>query len=225
MSTSQTPKSILIIGATSGCGLQFLRHLAGHKSKPAVHVFCRNPSKLAESDKALCASIVTGDARKSQDIEQAMTKTRAELVVLATGSGNNLGKTDIRQATGEALVTVLKKQEYSSVKVVLLSSNGAGDSKIIVGFGMGKFVSYILRNVLADHTKQEAAFSTLSDRTLMVRPVSLTDNKAGKTVVEFGNEEKAPTMHIDRGDVAAYVTQKVLDEKFCARCVNICSAK
>jgi hypothetical protein len=209
-------------------GLQCIRHLAGEPSIQSIHALARAPSKLSASDKALCKTVHTGDALVAHDVEQALAVTKANYVLLATGNGANLGKTDTRQMTGKILATVLCKPAFEHVKVIVISSNGAGGSVIKVGMGIGMLVSTHLRHVLRDHTLQEQEFSTLMDRTLIVRPTSLSDGKAGKVLVEFGDKDKGPTINADRADVAQWITQEISkggSAAFRNRKVNLTSAK
>lgn len=221
-------KSVLIIGATGALGLQLLRHLA---SEPSVTVsaLARNPSKFSDSDKRLCNTITTGNARNAQDIEKALVESKANYVILATGNGEDTSKSDTREKTGEALAAVVSKPNFSNVKVVIMSSHGAAETKIIVGFGIGMMISHHLRHVLADHTNQEAFFAggSLAQRTLIVRPTALTDNKGGQTLVEFNGLKKGPSISADRSDVAAWVTEEIMKSpaSFKGRKVCLTNAK
>jgi NAD(P)-dependent dehydrogenase (short-subunit alcohol dehydrogenase family) len=221
-------KSVLIIGATGGLGLQCVRHLADEPSISSIHAFCRTPSKLSPSDKALCKTVHKGDALRVQDVEQVLAVTKANYVLLATGNGADLRKTNTRQMTGNVLATVLHKPAFEHVKIIVCSSNGAGGSVIKVGMGIGMLVSHHLRHVLADHTLQEMEFSNLMDRTLIVRPTSLMDNKSGKALVEFGDKVKGPTINADRADVALWITKEIAKggpSAFRNRKVNLTSAQ
>lgn len=222
-------KSVLIIGATGALGLQCLRHLAKEPSIAAVHALCRNPSKLSDSDTRLCQSITTGDAKNKQDVEKALLDSQATHVILVTGNGANVGKTDTRETTGRALSTVLSSNPaLAHVRAVLVSSHGAGNTKIQVGMGIGMMISYHLRHVLADHTRQEQAFfdhSSLMKRTLIVRPTALSDDKGGKSIVECQGNDKVPTISVDRSDVAAWITQEISKEDFSPRVVSITNSK
>lgn len=220
-------KSVLIIGATGALGLQFLRKFAEDPNITNVHVFCRSPSKLSDTDRRLCESIITGDARSASDIEKALIESKADYVVLATGNGADLRKTDTREKTGQALAQAMSKASLQHVKAVIISSHGAADTKIKVGMGIGMMISHHLRFVLADHTRQEGAFANLSKRTLIVRPTALSDNKGGHKIVEFDGTKKGPSINIDRSDVAAWVTKEVAKSPraFLGRKVCLTSAK
>jgi hypothetical protein len=218
--------SILVIGATGRMGLQVLRHLADHPSRPKVYAFCPTPSKLSTKDTGICASVIQGNALYYQDVDRAVAKSDADYVILITGTGHDPSNMDNNcQATGEILAKVMKQPQYDHVKAVIVSSNGAGGSKIIFGLGIGKLVALHLRKVLTDRTHQEKAFADLMDRTLIVRPTSLTDDKGGKVLVEFGDKEKGPSINTDRSDVAAWITKEVLGKEFApSRKVNLTSS-
>ena len=215
-------KSVLIIGATSGLGLQCLRHFAQEPNITYIHVFCRTPSKLSDTDKRLCESIIMGDARNAQAVEQAIVESQADYVVLATGNGMDLRKSDTRQVTGEALAQVMAKPAFQNVKAIVISSHGAAETKIKVGMGIGMIISHHIRHILADHTLQEAAFADLMKRTLIVRPTALTDEKGGKQLIEFDGIKKGPSINADRSDVAAWITQEVAKNTSIFRGRKVC---
>ena len=216
-------QSILLIGATGRSGYQILHQLLVNSTKPKVHVFCRDPTKLAPEYHKRCASVYQGDARSAKDIEHAIAASDADIVIVAIGNGDNLKKTDTRTANAQALATVMKQPGMEHVKAVVVSSTGAGPTEIIVGMGIGKLIEHHLRHILRDHDGQEAAFldSGLGDRTVIIRPTSLTDGKATGKIIEFGNKVKSPTIKIDRGDVAVYVVKEACGGSFRGKAVNI----
>jgi len=220
-------KSILIIGATGRTGLHCLRQLAEHSTRPSVHAFCRNADKLADEDKDLCASIVEGDARNSNDLRRALIATSANFVVVCVGGGDSVAKDDVREASARALVDVLRRSNFSHVQVLVVSSVGAGKSKITVGMGIGKLISFHLRHVLKDHTNQENTFASIMYRTTIVRPSALTDNEPTGKLVTFQDTEKPPTIKTDRYDLATWVTREICDEDMPlgGRVVNITGVK
>jgi putative NADH-flavin reductase len=209
MSTNHQ-QSVLIIGATGRTGLECIRQFASHQTKPAVHAFCRDAEKLNDQDKALCTSIIQGDARSPKDLKRALAETNADIVVLSIGNGDSVKKTYIRTASAHAMVQVLKMPQYKHVHIVVVSSTGAGKSRIIVGGGLGQLISYRLRYILADHTSQEHAFAySLRNRTTVVRATSLTNNKATGKLAYFEDGERSPTIKTDRADLASWIVEEV----------------
>jgi uncharacterized protein YbjT (DUF2867 family) len=207
-STSQ--KSVLVIGASGGTGREIMKQLYTHPAQPRVHAFCRDPKKL--NDLTTVHSIVKGNARDANDLKRAMQETKANVVIISIGNGESTAKTDVRTASARALAHVLKQAEFRNVRIVVVSSQGAGNSEIKVGLGIGALISFHLRRVLADHTGQEETFTTapdLQNRTLIVRATALTDGQPAVKVVEFGDKVKSPSIKTDRSDLAHYVVGKV----------------
>lgn len=215
LTPTMSAPSILVIGSTGRLGLQLIKNAASHPSKPAVHAFARTPSKLPSDEEALCASVIQGDARKSPDIRDALAASGAGVVVITVGIPNSTKPDDVREATARALMDVVQPgSEYAHVKVVVVSSTGAGGTKIEVGMGLGMIISFVLRHVMLDHDNQEKEFKTRmgeekNDRLLIVRPTALTDGKEMGDLCVFTPSERAPTSKVDRADVASWIINSV----------------
>jgi hypothetical protein len=121
------------------------------------------------------------------DLELAFQITKADLVVVSIGNGENVKKSNIRTESAKALVQVLVGQRvYRHVHVLVVSRIGAGSS--------GGLNDFHLRHVLEDHSGQEEVFlSYMKDRTLVVRPTALAENKSIGKVVTFDSTDKFPT--------------------------------
>lgn len=206
------PKNILVLGSTGRTGINLIQQLAklNDTNKPKIFAFCRDPSRMEKETKLLCDSVLKGNATSPSDLESALEDSGADCVFVAIGNGQNLSNSgnSIRTENAKALVQVLRKPQYSHVKVMIISSNGAGGSKILVGFGIGQLIAFHLRHVLRDHDGQEAIFlSSLQDRTLIVRPTALTEFDSTGKLVTFGDTEKPPTIATDRLDLANWVVK------------------
>lgn len=208
-------RSILIIGASGNLGLALIHSTAEHLSKPSVHAFVRTSSRIPPKEAALCATIQHGDALSQHDIKRALEVTHADTVIIAIGVRNSTAKSNLRENSARALIEVIRPgSPFEHIRVVCISSLGAGGSRILLGFGIGKLIRFNLRHVLRDHDMQEEVLirgmgSKNANRLLIIRPTSLTDGNPGRKVVRFGSEEKAPSFKIDREDVAAYIAEQV----------------
>ena len=208
-----------------------MKELSKHPADPRVHAFCRNPDKLNEGNNShrTYHSVIKGNARDPNDLSDALTKTITNIVIVAVGNGDSVKKSDIRTVSAQALCQVLQENpEFDHVHVVVVSSTGAGGSKIKVGLGMGKFIEHHLRHVLHDHNGQEAAFEGIKDRTLIVRPTALKDEKTSSRIIEFGDKAKSPTIHTDRTDVARYLVATIYSQQNClfgGKSVNITGSR
>jgi nucleoside-diphosphate-sugar epimerase len=225
MSPYYNEKSVLLIGATGKTGLAILEQLTKHPSKPSVHVLCRDATKLAQNYQDQCASILKGNARNASDIEMALVQTQADWVIVCVGNGESVAKNDIRTANANATVRVLKQPQFQHVRALVVSSIGAGSSRVIVGMGIGKLISYHLKHVLADHTGQEAAFSQIQKRATIVRATSLTDGQPTGKLAYFEDKSKCPSIKTDRADLAEWVAEEVCGNNNKSRVVNVTSVK
>jgi len=221
-------QSILLVGATGRTGIACISKFASlpKASRPTIHAFCRNKNKLSPQNSALCDSIIEGDAREPDDLERALIASKADVVILMVGNGDDVSKSDIRTTNAKSLVHVLQsKPQYHHVRVIAISSTGAGGSKINVGMGIGTFIEYFLRHVLEDHNGQELALENIHDRTTVVRPTALTDNASTGNLVEFDDTAKSPTTKTDRADLASWIVDESLLGKHNGKFVNITGVK
>jgi len=206
-------KSVLIIGASGRTGNQIIQALSDTGKGVNITAFCRDPTKLDANVQSLCTQVVKGNARSEQDLQHALEVSRADIVVVSIGNGDNTGKTDIRTSSAKALTKVLSQPAFQHVQAVVISSIGAGESHIKVGMGIGKMIEFQLRHVLHDHNGQEEAFTkTMKGRTMIFRPTGLKEGKATGKVVMFGSNEKSQTIETDRKDLAEYVAKQMLEE-------------
>lgn len=222
---------VLVFGASGQTGLHVIRSCGKHSEKPAVHAFVRSPEKLSKSDRCLCSSIQVGDARNAEDVSAALRATKADVVVLAIG-GSSLQReaNNVREEAGRALMEVLRSDEFSDVRVIAVSSIGAGDTTIRIGFGMGYLLSRQLRYALEDHSRQEEllkkGFADLGrdQHLLIVRPTGLTQDKpCGKTFTS--ESDQLPTSMIDRADLAEWIVCRACDKSQFGKCINITEEK
>lgn len=201
---------ILIIGATGKTGLEVAHQLSEHPSKPSIHALCRDIEKLEKATNVKFDTISKGDATKVDDIRAALLKSEANWIVVCVGQGMNLSKDNhIRTENAEATVEVLQQPEFEKVRVLVVSSCGAGKSRIIVGCGIGMMISYHLRHVLKDHTGQENAFQKIANRTTIVKATNLTVKQPVGSLVTFGDDEKCPSSKTDIADLAAWIVNEI----------------
>jgi putative NADH-flavin reductase len=226
-------KAVLIIGASGRTGNHIIQQVSQKDTnKPKIFAFCRDPSKLDSDIIEKCAGIIQGDARKQDDLERAVTESKADLVVVSIGNGDSVKKSDIRTASAQALVNVLSKPNHRNIQALVISSTGAGGSRIIVGFGIGRMIEFHLRHVFKDHSGQEKTFlSSMKDRTLIVRPTALKENESTGKMLLFGDKAKSPTIATDRKDLAEWLVNEAICpeegafDRFGTKPVNITCVK
>jgi len=189
-----------------------MQQLFRHPERPDVWAFCRNTDKIDNATKNLCQGQIQGDAREFADVERALRKSNADLVVVAVGNDSIFQKTDVRTTSAQALVMVLEKPAYQHVHVVVISSIGAGKSPIHAGMGRGMLMKVLRHRPLKDHGGQEETFlSNIKQRTMIVRPTWLAEDARTGRVLELDvNHTKLPTRMTDRTDLAHWLVQEAL---------------
>ena len=228
---AQQPQSVLVLGANGRTGLEVIRTAANLPTKPAVHAFLRTPSKLPQQDRDLCAALHQGDATVQEDLQRAIDASKPQAIIVALGV-SSLGKTTVLADSARALLEVIKPgSPHENVRVAVVSSNGAADTKMKFGAGLGAIMHLVIKNILRDHTNQENilrdGFGTAqANRLLIVRPTALKTGKPTGKVATFTKDEWPPTARIDRADVAQYIWEQLMgDGPSFGSAVSITTAK
>lgn len=219
---SASTLNVLILGSTGRTGRALIRALSTHSTTPSIHAFARTPSKLSSSDRSLCTSVQRGDATNISDLRAALSVTKANLVLVSLGVPNSTTKSTVRGDSAEALLSVLQEKDFAHVRVVVVSVVGAGGTDVNVGWGIGTMVTWMLKDVLPDHDRQEQVLGQLGNRVMIVRPMGLGEGKGvggSKNVVEF--EGKAPGLMIQRADLADWIVDTIVEGKRWGKKVNV----
>jgi len=212
--------SILIIGGSGRTGIACLRRLSIHKSKPEVHVFCQDGSKLSKEDKNISQSVIEGDAENENDLRNALKTSRAKTIIVCIGNGDSLAKTEIRSASACALVQVLRKRKFRDVRALVVSRTKNNNP----------LQTHKMRNILEDHIGQEDAFMMISDRVTVVRPTMLKDKRPTGSirVLSWENEKSIipPSNQTPRADLASWIVEEICcDIPIGGKVVNITGSR
>ena len=142
---------IAVIGSTSGTGLQVVE--AALERGDVVSAFARTPSKLGDLEPRV--EVHQGDVLSSADALDACVRG-ADGVVVSLSSGT-LGKQTIREEGTRRVIESMQRE--GATRLVIVSSLGAGDSATLDLLGVAglTFVKTVIRQPVADHTRQEAA--------------------------------------------------------------------
>lgn len=223
--------SVLIIGASGRTGVRLIRVAAEQTPPLRIHAFVRSADKLKDDDKEKCASIQIGNATNSDDIATALQSTGSRTAVIAIGSDKIMQPQSIRTDCATAFLTATTASALASTRVIVVSSLGAGGTKINMGLGKGQMLSWMLKHALADHSAQEAAFKAgMTDENgrrkhlLIVRPTGLTEDKSNGGHVQLF-EGKQPSNMVDRADVAKWIIGQVCNPTEFGKDVNISAGK
>jgi uncharacterized protein YbjT (DUF2867 family) len=198
---------LVIFGATGGTGRQVVTQALeqGHE----VTAFSRNPAKLGIQDPQL--QIFQGDVLDRQAVEQAIQGQEAVVCIL--GAGQKLTGT-IRS---EGTRTIIGAMENVGVRrLVCQSTLGAGDSWGSLNF-YWKYIMYglILRQVLADHQRQEALVQQSNLDWTIVRPGAFVEGtRTGQYRHGFPGSDNTSQLKITRADVADFILKQLTDNAY-----------
>merc|ERR1711966_308019 len=158
ISESLTCKTIAVVGATGGVGLETVYQALSSGFK--VRALCRTPEKLvvppgsggeSKAGSSITSpdlEIIQGDVTKAQDVEKLLNDDDIQGVVVALGGRTaDVGKTMLTDGT-KNVITSMKSKGLSRVAIV--TSIGAGDSYDQAPFAFKLFMWTILKDAFVD---------------------------------------------------------------------------
>jgi putative NADH-flavin reductase len=196
---------LVIFGATGTVGRQVVEQALeqGH----TVTAFARNLTKLDIQHPHL--GFAQGDVMDASAVEQAIRGQDAVVCVL--GAGKQL-KSTIRSEGTRQIIQAMEKVGIR--RLICLSTLGTGDSWGNLDF-YWKYVmfGFILRQVFADHERQEALVRNSNLDWTIVRPGALTDGPlTGQYRHSFPSSDRNIALQVSRADVADFILKQLSDQ-------------
>lgn len=198
---------LLIFGATGGVGRQVVAQALeeGH----AVTAFARNPAKLDIEHTHL--QLFPGDVLDFPAVERAVRDRDA--VVCTLGSGRQLTGTVRSQGTQH----IIQAMERANVRRLICQTTlGAGDSWGNLDF-YWKYIMFglVLRNVFADHERQEDYVKQSSLDWTIVRPGAFVEGERTRQYRQgFPGGDRTSKLKITRADVADFILKQLTDRSY-----------
>ena len=200
---------VIVFGATGKTG----RHVVdaalagGHQ----VVAFGRSVERLDISNEALEPR--KGDVFDRQAVSAAVAGCDAVIVCL--------GSTGLRDKTtlaGGTQVIVEAMVGAAAQRLIVLSAAGAGESWRQIPWSSKLPFRTLLRNVLADHHRQEAIVTGSSLTWTIVRAAVLKDEPATGAIVASNDRD---TTKINRADVAGFLVDQLADNTHERQAISI----
>ena len=174
---------ILVVGATGGTGRATVELLAarGHR----VTAFSRSAHKLDDLPGRIRR--LSGDATRSDDVEEAVRGQDAVIVILGISEnplrvrtlGPSRTPVDVRSQGTRNVIAAMRK--HGVARLAVQSSFGVGDTRQELRFLDRLFFKLILKPQIADTEVQEELVRDSGLDWVLVQPVHLTNH-------EFENE-------------------------------------
>lgn len=198
---------LVIFGSTGSIGRQLVKQALeqGH----AVTAFARDPAKLDIQHANL--KVFQGDAMDAASVEKAVQGQDAVLCVLGSGGKR---KGTIRSEGTRQIIHAMEKAGVR--RFICQTTLGVGDSQGNLNF-FWKYIMFgaILRDVFADHEKQENYVRQSRLDWTIVRPGAFTDgNRTGKYRHGFPGTDKTTKLKISRADVADFIVKQLADDSY-----------
>lgn len=200
---------VTVFGAAGGTGKRVVDEAlaAGH----AVTVLVRDPLKLGAVDPLVTVEV--GDARDPEVVARAVAG--AQGVISAIG-GHGMGRsTEITDA-----MTTIVAGLPAGIRLLAVSTVGAGDSASQFPLAVRMTVGVLLRNAIADHNGQERAIMSSELDWTIARCVGLTDAPMTGQI-HVVTEGKVGGSRIARADVARWLVANLEDATYSRRAISL----
>lgn len=200
---------VTVFGSTGGTGRCVLADAldAGHE----VTVLVRDRQKLGSVDPRV--RVEEGDARDPRAVARAVAD--AEGVISAIGSRGMGRSTDITDC-----MTTLVAALPAGVRLMAVSTVGAGDSGSQMPRAIRMTVGVMLRNAIADHNGQERAIMNSDLDWTIARCVGLADGPASGDV-HVASEGRVGGSRVIRADVAQWLVAQLGTDTYSRRAVSL----
>jgi putative NADH-flavin reductase len=196
LTASSVALRVLVIGGTSGIGLEFVKLAAarGH----SVTVMARHMAASLPTG----VRFVGGDILDASAVANAIRDQNAVVTSIST--------TPSRKPTtlfSAGMANVLAAMNQGNVaRLVAVTGIGAGDSRGHGGFGYDRvFMPLMMRSMYDDKTVEEASIRSSGTDWTLVRPGFLNSQSATGQFRVVRNMEGVTSGSISRADVAIYI--------------------
>jgi putative NADH-flavin reductase len=198
LANTPEPLNVLVIGGTSGVGLEVVKlSLArGHK----VTAVARRPERMPISHPAL--RTIKGDITKIESMQEILPGNQIVIsaVGLAAGSKNV-------KVFSKGIENVLLAMQQSTIdRLITVSAIGVGDSEGHGGFFFDKLLKpFVLNSDIEDKGLQEKLVKKSKVNWTIVRPGFLTDKSLTEGYYIMDKLEGIEAGEVSRSDVAHFI--------------------
>ena len=193
---------IALFGATGGTGRQVLEQ--GLANGHEIRALARSPDKL---EPAPGLEVIAGDVLDQTAVDTCLTGTEAAICVLGSH-----GSAQPVEAEGTKRI-IAGMQRLDIQRLIAVTSMGVGDSRDQVPGFFRVLMQLTLKKVMAAKEEQEQLIRDSGLAWTIVRPGGLTDGPATGDY-RSGVDKSIQATRVARADVADFVLQQLLDERY-----------
>jgi hypothetical protein len=121
---------VLVIGSSGSTGTKIVHALSEQlaSKRPIITSFCEQPSNLDQFTKERCNRVIQGDFQCEADIERAMNKSKADIVILAPLMEHSNEILIASPSLRYALEAVLRRPAYRHVALIVVEDTSSSSS-------------------------------------------------------------------------------------------------
>lgn len=201
---------LIVFGATGGVGQHVWKQ--GLEQGHEVTAFTRSPGKI---DPSAGARIAQGDVIDGDTVAEAVAGHEA--VIVALGANGLRDKTTLTAGTKNVVDGMTR---HGVERLVVLSAAGVGESWGQVPLLARVAFRTFLRNILAEHTAQEAIVRESSLDWTAVRAAILNDDPPSGRVIAT-NEGKVD--RVSRADLAEFLVTEASAGTYSGQAISVTS--
>lgn len=207
---AETVASILIIGASSGIGLQTVN--LALKSGHNVRALSRSADRIALDNPYLEKR--KGDALKQSDVSAALSGIDVVIQTLGVSPGPKMVLGPVRLFSNSTRLLVEAMESAKVGRLISVTGFGAGDSRTNIGCLERIPFELVLGRAYFDKDVQERLIRRSSLDWTVVRPVLLTSGPATGRYETLLDPAQWRNGFISRADVADFLVRQIADARY-----------
>jgi putative NADH-flavin reductase len=206
-------KTILIIGASRGIGLETVRQALDQGYH--VRAFARSASQMPLTHPQFAK--LNGDALKAEDVAAAVTGADAVIQTLGAKAGLAMFAGPVRLFSDATRILIQAMEKAGVKRLICVTGFGAGDSREHMPVLLRLPFELMLGRVYADKALQEMMIRRSALSWVIARPGVLTNGpRTGRyKILESPADWRSGA--ISRADVADFLVKKVEDDAYLGR--------
>lgn len=201
---------VLIIGASSGIGLEATRQALGAGYQ--VRALARSAGRMPISDRNL--EKFPGDALRPEEMKAALVDVDVAIQTLGVGLGALLRPVHLFSDATKVLITAMKAQGVK--RLISVTGFGAGDSRARIGCLQRAPFRLVFGRAYDDKSVQEQLIKESGLDWTIVRPGILTNGPQTGLYRVLREASQWRNGMISRADVAGFLVRQIEDRE-CVR--------
>lgn len=202
---------IAVFGGTGGTGQRIIKRCV--ETGYHINALVRNPIRLGDVSNQ--TKIFVGNVLDYKKVHETIEGTDA--VVVTLGSRSDSPDNTVSEGTQNIIKAMIA---LNIRRLVVVTSLGVGDSKDQVPLAFKMVMRTLMRKIIADKEQQEQFVQASDLDWVIIRPGELSNDPPANEYI-VGTDSSIMAGKISRADVAGFVLQNLIDDRFLHQAVAI----